>query len=30
MINVYTKLEVISLSHSRDILGGTKNLKWVT
>jgi len=30
MINMYTKFEVSGLSHSRDILGGTKNLKWVT
>ena len=29
MINMHTKFEVSSLSRSRDILGGTKNLKWV-
>ena len=30
MINMHTKFEVSSLSRSRDILAGTKNLKWVT
>jgi len=30
MINMHTKFEVSSLSRSRDILGVTKNLKWVT
>ena len=30
MINVHPKFEVSSLSRSRDILGGTKNLTWVT
>jgi len=30
MINMHTKFEVSSFSRSRDILGGTKNLKWVT
>ena len=30
MINMHTKFEVSSLSRSRDILGGTKNLKCVT
>jgi len=30
MINMHTKFEVSSLGRSRDILGKTKNLKWVT
>ena len=30
MINMHTKFEVYSLSRSRDILQGTKNLKWIT
>ena len=30
MINMYTEFEVSRLSRSRDILAGTKNLKWVT
>ena len=30
MINMYTKCEVYSLSRFRDMLGETKDLKWVT
>jgi len=30
MINMHTKFEVCSLSRSRDILNGQKNLKLVT